>query len=325
MKRSERRADRDWSTAVAVSTSFHRGLRLASRAFGGRYGHVPTQANLTPEQLVVHAAGVDLRVLQWDGEGPPVLLLHGLNNNAWSWAWVAAQLAPSRRVVAVSQRGHGGSSAPDRGYALRQTSEDLGALLDAMQIETCDLAGHSWGGKVATHFAAVTPQRVRSLILADPAPPRGLNRLISALPMLATASLRAERGPFPDRAAWEHAGHCVNYLQRWDDLDQTIWREGFERSEGGVFRHRLPESAFDELLNETLADDIEPLLPNIRAQVLLMRPTFTLSFVPGEWRRARRSLRGLREVRIAGDHTFIHTNPIDTADTIKRFLRIRAS
>jgi pimeloyl-ACP methyl ester carboxylesterase len=305
---------------VDASAAFHRSMKRVTRLFGGRHGQLPVAPLLPPNELDVHLGNVRLHALEWPGPGPTLLLLHGLNNNAWSWARVASLLSPSRRVLALCLRGHGTSSAPASGYTLQDTSRDMLGVLDALGLDAIDLAGHSWGGKVATHFACTHPERVRALALADPVLPGGLNRLIRTFPPLITASLRAERGPFPDQASWEAAGRSLIYLHHWDEVDRKLWSEAFRRTEDGAYHHVLPEAAFEEILGSALRQDISDLLSTLRIPVLLMRPTFTLSFLPGELRPLRKALPHLVEKRIAGDHTFIHTNPLDTVDTLQTFL-----
>lgn len=304
---------------LTASTAIHRTLQKAARFFGGRYGQLP-ESSVPPTTRDIVAGNTRLRTLLWPGPTPALVLLHGLNNNAWSWARVASQLCTDRMVVALSQRGHGGSSSPEAGYSLSETTQDLLHVLHALSLDQVDLAGHSWGGKVATHFACTHPQRVRSLALADPVPPAGLNGVIRAAPLLITATLQAERGPFPNHDAWQAAGRRLIYLQHWDALDQKLWAEAFQLAEDGSYHHVLPESAFQEVLRGPIAENILPLLPALRVPVLLMLPTFTLSFLPGEHRPMQRLLPQLVRQRIPGDHTFIHTNPLDTTSALRAFL-----
>jgi len=300
---------------VSASATFHRVIQRAGRLFGGRHGRHP--AWIEPESRTVDISPLRMHTLIWPGPLPALVLLHGLNNNAWSWARVASLLCSDRMVVAVDLRGHGSSSAPPEGYDLETTARDLANVLDALGIDVVDLAGHSWGGKVATCFAVHWPDRVRTLSLADPVPPRGLNPVIRTFPVLTTLSLRAERGPFPDRKTWEAAGQSVIYLRSWDLLDQRLWAAGFSEKEDGSFHHVLPEHAFDHVLTHALARNLEPRLQRLAAPVFLLRPTFTLSFLPGELASMRRALPQMVERRVPGDHTFIHTNPLDTADAMR--------
>lgn len=304
-----------------LSEAWHAAVRRATKVFGGSYGLAPAPRDAMPdEELTVEAGEVTLRVLHWVGEGTPLLLLHGLNNNAWSWARVASQLRGGHRVLAVSLRGHGGSTAPKHGYGLDATTQDLTALLDQLGIARAVVGGHSWGGKVACHFAAASPERVTALLLADPAPPKDLNPVIRSLPWLVHATLRFERRPFPSRASWHHAMRGIGYLRVGDEIDEKLWADSYKQAADGSLSHCLPESAYHEILESSLAQDIRSMLHRIRSPALLMVPTLTLSFLPGELLPLRKALARLDVVRISGDHTFLHTNAFDTAAAIKRFL-----
>ena len=59
--------------------------------------------------------GVRLAVREWPGQGPSILLLHGLASSSHIWDLVAPRLAPRFRVVAYDQRGHGLSGKPSSG------------------------------------------------------------------------------------------------------------------------------------------------------------------------------------------------------------------
>lgn len=103
--------------------------------------------------------GLRLAVREWqlDGEsvGRPFLLVHGLASNARLWDGVAARLAAAgHRVVAVDQRGHGRSDAPDEGYDFATVTEDLRLLSRACDLAGGVAVGQSWGGNVVLEAAA---------------------------------------------------------------------------------------------------------------------------------------------------------------------------
>ena len=309
----------------AMLTRFVHGWgHVARRAFGGNYLRIEPPTGPAPEELEADAHGLRLSFLRWRGQGatrePTLLLLHGLNNNAWSWARVANLLGEGRDVVAVSMRGHGRSDAPANGYTLAETTADLAAFLDALGLDAVDLAGHSWGGKVALHFAATHPGRVRTLTLADPVPPRGLNPLLTTFPILVEAALAPERGPFADRAAMDRGSRELPYLWAWDPTDRRVWHDSFREQPDGGFRHSLPDSGYREIVDRTFREDLTPRLPDVRCPVLLLRPTFSVAFWPGEYDGARRAWPALCETSVPGDHAFVHTNPIDTAAAMRKFL-----
>jgi pimeloyl-ACP methyl ester carboxylesterase len=102
------------------------------------------------------------------GQGPSLVLLHGIGSAGRSFDRQLASLAPMHRVVAWDAPGYGGSSPL---AASHPTAADyaaaLAALLDALQIGRCHLLGHSLGCLMAARFAAEHPQRVLSLTLCS--------------------------------------------------------------------------------------------------------------------------------------------------------------
>jgi pimeloyl-ACP methyl ester carboxylesterase/ubiquinone/menaquinone biosynthesis C-methylase UbiE len=102
------------------------------------------------------------------GEGPDVVLSHGLGANQAFWYFrIAPRFADRYRVTLYDLRGHGNSERPPSGYTTRTLAEDLLALMDAQGVERAHLVGHSFGGAVSLHLAALHPERVRSLTLID--------------------------------------------------------------------------------------------------------------------------------------------------------------
>jgi 3-oxoadipate enol-lactonase len=100
----------------------------------------------------------------------PVVLLHALGETADDWAQVAAALSRSWHVYAVDLRGHGRSDWPGQ-YTLPLLRDDVTGFLDALELGSVTLIGHSMGGAVAYLVAMREPGRVRRLVLEDPAPP----------------------------------------------------------------------------------------------------------------------------------------------------------
>ncbi len=272
-----------------------------------------------PEEGRLRAGSQRLHYLEWPGQGPPMVLLHGLNNSAWIWARVASLLADGRRVLSITQRGHGSSSRPRQGYGLLATSQDLRACLDALELERVHLAGHSWGGKVCCHFATAFGGRLLSLTLADPAPPKGLNPLVGSSLGLINAVFAPERGPFPDRASWEAGMTRLAHHQAGDETDRLAWQAIFHERPDGSWHPRLRQEAFEEIVLGALPQDLRPQLPRISCPVLLLLPSLGLSFLPGEWRALRRAA-PLRVKRIVGNHTFVHSNPVPVACELARFM-----
>lgn len=104
-------------------------------------------------------------VEQGDGDGLPVVMLHGVTDSWRSYLPVLPLLPPSLRAIAVTQRGHRGADRPASGYRLDDLATDALGVLDALGLESAVLVGHSMGASVAQRVAAAHPERVRGLLL----------------------------------------------------------------------------------------------------------------------------------------------------------------
>jgi len=107
-----------------------------------------------------------------EGEGEPILLIHGFASNVsanWRDAhWLRTLTAAARRVVAYDNRGHGRSEKlydPDL-YGAPAMAEDARRLLDHLGIERADVMGYSMGARIGAFLVFKHPERVRSLVLA---------------------------------------------------------------------------------------------------------------------------------------------------------------
>jgi esterase len=111
---------------------------------------------------------VQLNALQ-RGEGPPVILLHGLFGSAANLGMVARGLAGHFTCWLLDVRNHGQSPhAPGMSYP--EMAADVMEFMDARGIASCPVLGHSMGGKIAMQLAMDHPQRVSKLVVADVAP-----------------------------------------------------------------------------------------------------------------------------------------------------------
>jgi pimeloyl-ACP methyl ester carboxylesterase len=107
-----------------------------------------------------------------EGEGEPILLIHGFASNvATNWRdahWLRTLTGAGRRVVAFDNRGHGQSEKlydPEL-YGAPEMAEDARRLLDHLGIERADVMGYSMGARIAAFLVFKHPERVRSLVLA---------------------------------------------------------------------------------------------------------------------------------------------------------------
>jgi pimeloyl-ACP methyl ester carboxylesterase len=127
------------------------------------------------------AHDLELNLLEWSQEGVPLVLLHGLGNEAHLWDDFVPSVSAHYRVLALDQRGHGDSDwDPEMRYDAESMADDLEAVLDAVGIDRFVLVGFSMGGRVAMTFAGRHPERLAGLVIIDIGPEvdaRGVMRI----------------------------------------------------------------------------------------------------------------------------------------------------
>jgi pimeloyl-ACP methyl ester carboxylesterase len=124
------------------------------------------------EQLTVAGAGAVRLSLERAGNGTPIVLLHGLTATRRYVLMGSKVLERSgHRTISYDARGHGRSSPAltPEAYTYELLAEDLGAVLDRLEIERAVLAGASMGAQTALRFALEHPDRVLALGLITPA------------------------------------------------------------------------------------------------------------------------------------------------------------
>ncbi len=117
---------------------------------------------LAVEHRVVH--GHD-RAFVVAGEGPALLLLHGVGSNLRTWDRVIERLARDHTVIAPDLLGHGESAKPRADYSLGGFANGVRDLLTLLEVERVTVVGHSFGGGVAMQFAYQFPERTERVVL----------------------------------------------------------------------------------------------------------------------------------------------------------------
>ena len=103
------------------------------------------------------------------GEGPVVVLLHGLFGQSGNLGGVARALQDRYTVISMDLRNHG-RSPHQQGMSIAELANDVRHRLDRFDVEKASILGHSLGGKVAMQFAFTWQERVDRLLVADIAP-----------------------------------------------------------------------------------------------------------------------------------------------------------
>jgi pimeloyl-ACP methyl ester carboxylesterase len=103
------------------------------------------------------------------GNGPPLIILHGLYGSSDNWVTIAKNLSDSFTIYLPDQRNHGQSPHSEI-HDYDSMREDLFELVNDLKLKKFFLAGHSMGGKTAISFALKWPERLNGLLIADVSP-----------------------------------------------------------------------------------------------------------------------------------------------------------
>ncbi len=125
---------------------------------------------VTPIERRIALPAGEFRLLEWPGDGPAVMFLHGLSGTADVWALTIAALEGGVHAFAIDQRGHGASPAPASGYRASDYASDAFALAEALQLDRAHLVGHSMGARIAIVAAGTRPGRFATVSIVDIGP-----------------------------------------------------------------------------------------------------------------------------------------------------------
>ncbi len=126
--------------------------------------HVRAVASIERVEVALHGHRVMFTIA---GQGPPVVLIHGVAGRASQWDRTVALLAEKHAVIAPDLLGHGESAKPRGDYSLGAHASGIRDLLVGLNIERASIVGHSLGGGIAMQFAYQFPERCERLVLVS--------------------------------------------------------------------------------------------------------------------------------------------------------------
>jgi non-heme chloroperoxidase len=249
-----------------------------------------------PALASVNVDGVELHYVE-EGEGPPVILVHGslADYTYWELSDQISLLAERHRVIAYSRRYNYPNRNPREGdHSPMVEALDLLGLIEDLSLEPVHLVGHSYGAYAALVFALEHPEKVRTLVLAEPP-------IISWLPEIPGGEGVYER--FMERV-WHplarafseggtHAG--LDFTARWyfqlpwEEIE-TDWQVLFGRNAEewhalAISEYTYPKVNFERVreittptlllsggsnrgFNELIDWQLEQLLPNVKRVII---------------------------------------------------------
>lgn len=156
-------------TAIAATVFLGLPVKADATACSPLVSTLQIERSHYRQRFVTVAKGVKLEVLDWGGSGRPLVLLAGLGNTAHVFDTIAPDLARHFHVYGITRRGFGASSVPPAGYTADRLSDDVMAVLAALDIRQPIIAGHSIAGEELSAIGTRFPHRIAGLVYLDAA------------------------------------------------------------------------------------------------------------------------------------------------------------
>jgi pimeloyl-ACP methyl ester carboxylesterase len=216
-----------------------------------------------------------------EGTGPAALFVHGVLLNGHLWRYQLKGLSDIRRCIAVDVLAHGDTEiAPDQDVSVTANARMLKEFLDGLRIDQVDLVGNDSGGGISQIFAALNPERIRTLTLTDCDthdnwPPEAFKPFLA---MAAKGGLPAKlEAMLADKSIYRspaELGPAYEHPERLSDDDIETYLRPFTKSEHRVRGLERFLAAFDN--QHTLA--IEDRLKAFNAPTLIVWGTDDVYF-----------------------------------------------
>jgi pimeloyl-ACP methyl ester carboxylesterase len=217
------------------------------------------------------AGDLTFHYVKWGEQGRPIVGIHGLTANAFSFQAWADGLATDYQLYAHDLRGRGDSDKPEHGYSVPIHAADLAHLIDAWGLERPIVIGHSLGALIALYFAAHYPDKLSKLVLVDAGAPLPWHTP-EEQPAWLTASINRLGTPVPS---------FEEYIQRLKlaPFIGPYWNEYFELYFESDVRHNSDGSVASKCYREGILEEgqrydearTQDQWANVQAPTLLLR------------------------------------------------------
>ncbi len=268
---------------------------------------------------------IQLSYLEWNQGKEPLLLLHGLADNALVWSSLGDYLASDYHIIAPDLRGHGDSSKPEQDYSFQSAIADLEALMDAKGWSSAHVVAHSWSGKLAAIWARQNQERLRSMVLVDPIfiwkMPSFLKItfpfLYRVLPFLKAM------GPFDTYEQALNLAPQLKQYQGWSPLQQKVFQAGIEQKPDNRWGSKFTIAARDGIFAEVMR--VPGLTIPIEIHTLFVQPEKGVNRFDWQLQPYKTYLKNLQISQLPGNHWPFLTAPEAFNQTVAAFLKQSAA
>lgn len=275
---------------------------------------------IIPAENDVIVNGIRLHYLDWGGEGPILLFLHGGGLHAHSWDLIAQSFSPDYRCIALDQRGHGRSEwSSSMDYRPADYAADVSQFIQRLSLNKPIVIGTSMGGVNALALATKESSQLNGLVLLDVTLNTGPNAGRKELREFMTGELEVD-----SIDAIVAMGVSFNPRRDPDMLRTTIkwnvfqlpnnkWTWRYDR------RHRQRDDVWSIIVSSR--ESLTEFLPSIQCPVLLVRGAKSKVVYPEDIKFVSERIPNCTTAEVSGAGHSIHgDNPKETIQVIKRFL-----
>ncbi|HCP00725.1 MAG: alpha/beta hydrolase [Alphaproteobacteria bacterium] len=195
-----------------------------------------------------------------EGNGFPIILIHGLAGDHTAWAPHLAAFKDRYRVIAMDNPGSGQSSPVDTPCTTEELADTMIALMDNLGVDNAHVVGRSLGGLIGQHMMLRAPERIQSMVLAASTP---------KVDRIGKRILENMREVLEWRDSWEdwarHSAHVFVSPAFYNDNTEAI-----ERIEALVGNEARSKTSYVNLNHTALSHDTSDRLSEITCPTLIM-------------------------------------------------------
>lgn len=276
---------------------------------------------MMPIRQTLSKSDIQLSYLEWHQGQEPLLLLHGLADNALVWSSLGDYLAADYHIVAPDMRGHGESSKPEDDYSFESAIADLEALMDRLGWSRAHVVSHSWTGKLAAIWARQNPERLRSMILVDPIFIWKMPSVFKlTFPLLyRVLPFLKSMGPFASYEEAKQQAQQLSQYQGWTDLHQKVFEAGIEQKPDGSWGSKFTIAARDRIFEDVMR--VPGLTQPIYLPTLFVQPQKGVNRQEWQLKPYKTHLKNLSICQVPGNHWPFLTQPEAFNQTVEAFLK----
>ena len=273
-----------------------------------------------PLRQTLSKSDIQFSYLEWNQGQEPLLLLHGLADNACVWSGLGDDLAADYHIVAPDMRGHGESSKPEDDYSFDSAIADLEALMDHLGWSSAHVVSHSWTGKLAAIWARKNPARLRSMILVDPIFIWKMPSLLRlTFPLLYRfLSFLKGMGPFTSYTEAEAQARQLKQYEGWSTLQQQVFQAGIEEKLDGSWGSKFTIAARDRIFEDVMC--VPGFIHPVDTPALFVQPEKGLNRQNWQIKPYKTNLKNFRLCQVPGNHWPFLTQPEAFNRTVAAFL-----